>query len=110
MLWRMEEDMKKRLKQLAQQSEVLDSAPERNPTPPPPDLPGDEGHGYQYKGFGADLALEMCRNSLLRCGDPVNNKIARVVRQSRKAAVAKAFDVALAQDFLPEPGVSSGPR
>jgi hypothetical protein len=90
-LWNIEDIMKQRTYQLAEESGAQGPVPQENPALAPPELPEGEGHGYRFRGFGADLALEMCRKDLSRRGGHMVDEVAGVMRQSQGSAVAHAF-------------------
>lgn len=62
------------------------------PSPPlnVPTVPAYPGNGFQYQGYGADLALELCRNSLDLPFTPGRSKIDDLVANSEIEAILLA--------------------
>lgn len=96
-----------RARQLAPKYESLDPVPQEDPIPVPPELPDGEGHDFRYRGYGADLALEVCRNSLKEHDEGVNGNVVVVMRGSQGVAIAKALTMAGDMGLFPWPAVNS---
>lgn len=80
--------------QLIPKAELLNPVAQGDLVPGPPDLPNGEGHDFRCRGYGADLVLEICRNSLADYDEDVIGNAAVVMRRSQGAAVAKALTIA----------------
>ena len=52
-----------------------------------PVVPIRPNQGYQYRGFGADVALELCRNSLKLLPKQAQDYVCKCIRPSRKEAL-----------------------
>lgn len=80
----------------SEEDEVLPEPPLTTPI-----VPAYPGSGLQYHGFGADLALELCKNSLSLLQPDVRSTIEKVVATSYRVPIRVAVDYAKGAELIP---------
>ena len=68
--------------------------------PPVPTVPRNISNGFTFEGFGPELALDICKNSLPLFGESVTAGLMGLTFQSQQAAMAEALMVSVGNGFL----------
>jgi hypothetical protein len=74
------------------------------PDPPAaaPTVPVYPNRGYQYQGFGADVALELCRNSLDLVSEQARSQIRRTFQVSQEKVILSTIKIARDNGLIQE--------
>ena len=67
-----------------------------------PTVPVYPNLGYQYQGFGVDVALELCRNSLDLASEQAQSQTRRAFQVSQEIGILSTIKIARDKGLIPE--------